>query len=303
VPYHRPIVAATRAVAERPEAEDVPPAPRRPPRDLLPLAAVALTVAPLVVTAVHMLRSDVFLIGDLATTELLTRDVGVHTPSLGPYSRDGWHHPGPLLFYALAVPYRLLGRDGAALAVGALLINGLSVGAMGVLARRRGGTGLMLATLVGCGLLLQALGPTFLATPWNVYVTVLPYGALLYLVWAVVCDERWALPWATVVTSFLMQTHVGYVALALPLLLAAVGWSAGGALADRRRARRGAPPAGVTVGDGGDGGGGGGEVGDDRGREPGSEERGGEVEGWPDPAPPRRGERLVPRWWRPPSSS
>ncbi len=65
---------------------------------------------------------------------------------------------------------------------------------------------------------MHAVGPTFLATPWNVYVTVLPYGALVFLTWAVVAGERWALPAATFATSFLMQTHVGYVALALPLL-------------------------------------------------------------------------------------
>ena len=28
---------------------------------------------------------------------------------VGPYSRYGWNHPGPLLFYVLAVPYKLLG--------------------------------------------------------------------------------------------------------------------------------------------------------------------------------------------------
>jgi hypothetical protein len=283
VPYDRPIVGAIPALAERPDAEDAPPAPRRPRRDLLTPAAIALTLTPLVVTAVHMLRSDVVLIGDLATTELLTRDVGVHTPSIGPYSRDGWHHPGPALFYALALPYRLLGRDGAALAVGVLLINAVSIGAMGALARRRGGTGLMLATLVGCGLLLQALGPTFLATPWNVYVTVLPYGALLFLVWAVVRDERWALPWATVVTSFLVQTHVGYVALAVPLWLGAVAWTVGAAVAERRWAGRGREAVGDE------------SVGDEGGGEGGDEAAGDEAAGPADPAaPPRRGGRLAP---------
>ena len=223
----------------------------------------------------------------MATTELLTRDVGAHTPSIGPYSRDGWHHPGPALFYALALPYRLFGRDGAALTVGAVLINAVSVGAMGVLARRRGGTGLMLATLVGCGLLLQALGPTFLATPWNVYVTVLPYGVLLYLMWAVVRDERWALPWATVVTTFLMQTHVGYVALAFPLWLAAVAWTAGVAIADHRRARRSGEPAGDDIRDDADGGD------EDRGGAPASDHGGGsEADERADPTVPS------PRWGR-----
>ena len=191
-----------------------------------------------------MLRTDVFLSADLATTEMLTRDVGSHSPSLGPFSRDGWFHPGPALFYVLAPSYRLFGSDGSALAVGAVVVNALSVAAVGLLARRRGGTGLMLAALLGVAVLMHALGPTFLATPWNVYVTVLPYAALLFTIWAVVAGERWALPVATLLTSFLMQTHVGYVALALPLLAAGVAWAVGAAVVDRRRRARhpDAPP-------------------------------------------------------------
>jgi hypothetical protein len=240
--YARRSVVATPAVLDRSGAGDDRSAP--PPRpDLLTPAMIALALTPMVVMAVHMLRSDFFPPGDLAATEMLTRDVGSRTPSLGPYSRDGWFHPGPALFYALTPAYRVFGRDGAALAVGALMINAASVGAMGILARRRGGTGLMLATLVGCAVLTHALGPTFLATPWNVYVTVLPYGALLFLVWALVRGERWALPWATVVVSFLMQTHVGYVALALPLWAVGVAWAVGAAVVDRRRRRGDEAPA------------------------------------------------------------
>lgn len=36
--------------------------------------------------------------------------------------------------------------------------------------------------------------------------------------------DTWALPVATVVASFLAQTHVGFVALALPLLAWGTGW-------------------------------------------------------------------------------
>ena len=208
------------------------PSPRR---DLVTPVAIALTLVPFVVLAVHMLRTDVFLSADLATAEMLTRDVGSHSPSLGPFSRDGWFHPGPALFYVLAPSYRLFGSDGSALAVGAVVVNALSVAAVGLLARRRGGTGLMLAALLGVAVLMHALGPTFLATPWNVYVTVLPYAALLFTIWAVVAGERWALPVATLLTSFLMQTHVGYVALALPLLAAGAAWAVGAAVVDRRR--------------------------------------------------------------------
>ncbi len=236
VTYDRPLVGAVTATLDRSDVTrtGTVPASRR---DVLAPVAIALTLVPLVVLAVHMLRTDVVLTADLATTEMLTRDLGHRSPSLGPFSRDGWFHPGPALFYVLAPSYRLFGSDGSALAVGAVVVNAVSVATMGVVARRRGGTGLMLATLLGCAVLMHAVGPTFLATPWNVYVTVLPYGALVFLTWAVVAGERWALPAATFATSFLMQTHVGYVALALPLLVGAGAWTLGAAIADRRRRR------------------------------------------------------------------
>ena len=237
VAYDRPLVGAAPAIVARPDTAEVETAPSSR-RDLVTPAAIALTLVPFVVLAVHMLRTDVFLSADLATTEMLTRDVGSHSPSLGPFSRDGWFHPGPALFYVLAPSYRLFGGDGSALAVGAVVVNALSVAAVGLLARRRGGTGLMLAALLGVAVLMHALGPTFLATPWNVYVTVLPYAALVFTIWAVVAGERWALPAATLLTSFLMQTHVGYVALAVPLLAAGAAWAVGAAVVDRRRRAR-----------------------------------------------------------------
>jgi hypothetical protein len=93
-----------------------------------------------------------------------------------------------------------------------------------VLARRRGGQALMLLSLLGCGLLIRSLGPTELRLPWNPFVTVLPYGLLVFLTWSLTCGERWALPLAVLVASFVAQTHIGYVALALPLVAAGAGW-------------------------------------------------------------------------------
>jgi hypothetical protein len=196
-----------------------------------------LTVAPLLVSALYLLvvvGADYHPNGDVALTELHTRDVGHHMLWLGPFSRDGWYHPGPALFYLLAPPYRLLGSSGAALSGGALLINGASVVGMAAVARRRGGAVLALLTLVACSLLLRGLGPEFLRLPANVYITVLPYGLLLFLLWTMVCGDRWALPVAVFVTSFLVQTHIGYFALALPLLSLGAVWLLGSAVAGRR---------------------------------------------------------------------
>jgi hypothetical protein len=185
-----------------------------------PVWLVAL--APFAVAVVAVLvgvGGDFHPLADVAQTELLTRDVGHHPVQLGPFSRDGWHHPGPALFFVLALPYRLLGSSSGALSAGAVLVGGGSVAGMAAVARRRGGTPLLLCLLVTLLLFVRAARfVDVLAMPWNPYITVLPYGLLVLLVWAMACGDRWALPAGALVATFLVQTHVGYVALAVPLL-------------------------------------------------------------------------------------
>ncbi|HET6949008.1 MAG TPA: hypothetical protein VFI47_01435, partial [Acidimicrobiales bacterium] len=227
-------------------APDAPPF--TPPR-WLTWAAVALAVLPLAVSAVVLVASagDMRPVGDLAITEMRTRDVGRHELLLGPYSRDGWYHPGPAVFALLALPYRLSGSEPVGLLLGALAINAAAIGGMAALARRLGGTGAMLCTLVAAALLVRSLGIEIVNDPWNPYITVLPYGVLLLLTWSLLCGERWALPVAALVTTFLVQTHVGNTVLAVPLL--ALG-AAGLVVADRRvrgRRRGLAPVAGLTL--------------------------------------------------------
>jgi hypothetical protein len=188
-----------------------------------------------VVSAVHLfvVRADLHPTSDLAGTELLTRDVGRRMVLLGPYSRDGWHHPGPLAAYVYAVPYRLLGSSAAAMGAAALLVNAAAVAGMAVVARRRGGPPLALLTLVAGAVLVRALGPDVLRVPWNPYVTVLPYGLLVFLTWALLARDRWALPAAVFTFSFVAQTHAGYVALGLPLLAVGAGGLVVGTLRSR----------------------------------------------------------------------
>lgn len=188
--------------------------------------AFALALAPFVVSAISLLvgHRHYPAMGDVAVTELLTRDVGRRWLELGPFSRDGWFHPGPALFYVLAGPYRLFGSTTAAMDVGALIVNGASVAGMGLIARRRGGPVLGLLTLLGCALLVRSLGPDLTRVPWNPWVTVLPYGLLVFLTVAMACRDRWALPLAVGVASFLAQTHIGFVPLALPLVALGAVW-------------------------------------------------------------------------------
>lgn len=157
-------------------------------------------------------------VSDLALSELLVRDVGRHPLYQGLYSRDDWSHPGPLLYILLAPVYWLTGGSSIGLGLGALAINGASVLGMGVVARRRAGTAAMAATYLAVGLLLRTLGADIWGDAWNLHVTIVPFALLGFLVWALLEGDRRALPVGVLVASFLAQTHVGFVALAIPLL-------------------------------------------------------------------------------------
>jgi hypothetical protein len=200
--------------------------------------AVAAVVLPLFVTAVVLLvdgRGADHPNADQALIELQTKDVGSDAVLVGPYSRLGWNHPGPALYYLLAVPYRLAGGAPAGLAVGALVINGAAVVGMLVLAQRRGGAPLLVATVLVLVVLMRALGAGFLADYWNPYITVLPFGLLVFLAWSMISGEVWALPAAVAVGSFLVQSHLGYAVVVAVL----VGGGAA-ALVLRWRGARGA---------------------------------------------------------------
>lgn len=213
---------------------------------------VVLTLLPLVISGVTMaitVGNGYHPWGDWAGMEMFVRDVGHHPVLVGLYSRDNWSHPGPVLFYLLAIPYRLSGDSSIGMHLGALLINGASILGMAAIARRRGGTPLLLSTLLGCALLMRTLGPHFVRDPWVCYVTVLPFGLMVLLAWSMTCGETWALPVGAGVASYLAQTHIGYVPLALPLL----AWGGLGLLWRAVQAQRGSgdtttrEPGGPTV--------------------------------------------------------
>jgi len=60
---------------------------------------------------------------DIAVTELYVELATRGDLLLGPYSRFGWHHPGPLFFYLVAPFYALGGHQAAAMYAVALAIN------------------------------------------------------------------------------------------------------------------------------------------------------------------------------------
>jgi hypothetical protein len=198
-------------------------------------AAIAVAVLPLLVSAIAMIVAvggDYKPSSDQAWIELQIRDIGHHAVLLGPYSRFGWFHPGPLLYYLLWLPYRVTGSTGTSLVVAALTLNTLTLVAIGLVARRRGGLPLTVLTLLFTGLLMSAQGAQFQRDVWNPDITVLPFVLLVLLAWSLSCGEVWALPAGIAVGSFVVQTHVGYGLVAATLLAAGV---VGAAITEWRR--------------------------------------------------------------------
>jgi hypothetical protein len=195
---------------------------------------VALPVLVLLVKVVAGLPARVEVAGDPAVTELYTlRAIGGHQ-LLGPYSRFGFHHPGPLVFYALAPFYLLLGRSYAALCVGALVINLASLVGIGVVLWRVAGPARWFWSCAAIASFVVFLRPDVLISAWNPNIAVLPFAFALVALVAVMAGFTEYLPVAAVAGSFAVQSHLTCAApVACAALMAAL------ALVLRHRGRRG----------------------------------------------------------------
>ena len=124
-------------------------------RDPLTWAVIALVTAPIVVGAVVALGRGGAVASDMALIDLRLRDTGTaNTPLLGPFSRYGWNHPGPLMFWLLAPIYRLLGADPGAMYASGAIANVVGLCVLMMVARRFGGRRLLAAVGIGATLLV-----------------------------------------------------------------------------------------------------------------------------------------------------
>jgi hypothetical protein len=179
----------------------------------IPWSVVALAV-PAVIGAVRLvlsIRRPYEHWGDHAIFETAIRRVASGTQALGPYSRFGFHQPGPAYFEAQAPFYWLSGASPRALFLGALSINlGSALGCVLVIRRFLGETAARWAAVV-LGAFLLALTPALLADPWPIYVLGLPL-LLTMLLAAGATRSLAAGGGALVGASYLVQTHVATAA-------------------------------------------------------------------------------------------
>lgn len=199
---------------------------RRGIRALLIAGVVVVVAWPVVAAARAALDEAWSPTGDWAVLTLRVEDVGRYTPLVGPYSRYGWNHPGPLLYWVLAPLYHLFGDRPVALLTATGLLNAAAVAATLVLAWRRGRLPLLVGTGAALAVLLHSIGPALLRDPWNPYVTILPLALFVFLAWSVAEGDRWLWPALLGVGSFLVQSHVGYAAIvgAVGLVAFAMAW-------------------------------------------------------------------------------
>ena len=147
-------------------------------------------------------------VSDTAVIESYTAYASRGAQLVGPYSRYGWHHPGPLYFYVLAPFYALSGSLTTGLNAGALAVNLASVLVLAWVVVRAGGGVLAIVTMAMVALYAWRVAP-ILASPWNPHVIVLPTMALIVASAAILSGWAGLLPLAAVIATFVGQTHVG----------------------------------------------------------------------------------------------
>jgi hypothetical protein len=182
-------------------------------------AAALVAAAPLLVHILRLVlvRPQVILGGDQALIELAVRDATRFDATVGVYSHFGWHHPGPAWLYLLSVPYRV-GAASWSLIVAVLLLNVVWVGLIVRTASRlprRAAEGTRASWLVALALLvlLWSLGTDSFRYVWNPNAMILPAVLFFVLCCGVCLKRRGCALGAALVGTFLVQTHVGTVAL------------------------------------------------------------------------------------------
>jgi hypothetical protein len=196
--------------------------------DAFLVLAVAATAIPIVVAVVRAIGDRWIPLGDQALLQIRARDVlTTNHPLLGTASSAALNgsdvvplnHPGPLMFDLLALPVRVFGDAGVAIGVGVVNLAAAVIG-IAFAARRSGRAGIALAALAfAC--LGWAAGSESLFDPYNPTAAMLPCLACLFVAWAVIDLDGWAVPWLLGVATFAVQLNNSYLLFLTPLVVAA----------------------------------------------------------------------------------
>ncbi|OPL19215.1 MAG: hypothetical protein AVO35_11595 [Candidatus Aegiribacteria sp. MLS_C] len=169
---------------------------------LVPFAAAALAV--LLNGVPQLYRS-----GDGALLELGTRTTARLQTMTGPYSRFGFHHPGPAYFFARIPLYYLFGRSASADYLTTCLICFLCIAASArIMAGFSGNSGAAVFSML-VAVCMLALGPPIWLSDWNPFVILFPVVLTFLALAAAAAGSAAGLTVGAVAGSFAVQTHMG----------------------------------------------------------------------------------------------
>jgi len=175
--------------------------------------------------------------GDPALMALRALDTGTaRTPVLGQPSQSlqyagtvaSVHHPGPVHFYLLAVPVRLLGGWLGMSLVSVAIVGTCLVTAAWAVFRQLGRTAGLVAALALAAVTFTT-GAASMINPVSSNIAGYPLLATAVLMWCVACGDVRLLPAAAAAASFTAQQHLSVVPATVVLVvggiaLAALGW-------------------------------------------------------------------------------
>ncbi len=196
LPHHglNPCRSSTRPRTHRPGVEPATPvgppdrAGREPGSGGRGGAGRRVALLPIVVVLIQRWGRVYVPVGDQAILDLRIRDVwsfSSDTPLTGPYSRFGWNHPGPAMYYLLALfsaggPSAGLGLPGRQRPPASVAVAWIAR-----LSWRTGGLRWMVPWLAVVTLSYWATGPWIFQQLWNPYLPFPFFTLLLLQAWVV----------------------------------------------------------------------------------------------------------------------
>jgi hypothetical protein len=166
------------------------------------LAAAAGVVAAVLVAALFLRgEPDSYPVGDGAVLEIYTLHAAKGQLTVGPYSRFGWNHPGPMYFYGLAPAYLLSAHREESQLISVLAANLVAIGIMLLVAARYGGWPYVIALMFW--FIVYYMRPSgqhfwdfgdLLSSNWNPHAPLLPFALLIVLAAALSAGHLAVLP-------------------------------------------------------------------------------------------------------------
>ena len=210
---------------------------------LLTLITGACASVPVIVSTVHAVQYHWQPTDDKAIIATRGWDVLTsHTPLLGQFSTvseitgHATYTLGPMQYWLIALPARWGAPLSMAITEG--VVNILCVLGAVALARRRGGRVLMFAAAGAIALMCMSLASESFHDTWNSAAPLFPFLLLLFTAWSLACGDYRLLPLSVLLASFVVQSHLSYLAPSVGLLAIGLVGMVVALVARRRDAER-----------------------------------------------------------------